>query len=82
MHDDSLVQLHTANGFGKAALGRADTVKLGKIEARNVAVAVQTDTDARYGEGIDGLLGMSFLSRFDVRIDARSANIKPRGPQR
>lgn len=82
LHDDSSIQLHTANGFGKAALGRADTVKLGKLAARNVAVAVQADSDAVYGEGIDGLLGMSFLSRFDMRMDARSVNLKPRAAQR
>ena len=59
--DDSQIQLHTANGIGKAVLSRADTVKLGKLEARNVSVAVQTDSDGAYGRGVDGLLGMSFL---------------------
>ena len=78
MQDDDAIQLHTANGFAKATLGRADAVKLGKIQARNVAVAVQADSDGLYGRGIGGLLGMSFLSRFDIRMDARSVRIRPR----
>ena len=75
--DDSQIQLHTANGIGKAVLSRADTVKLGKLEARNVSVAVQTDSDGAYGRGVDGLLGMSFLSRFDVSLDTRAVTIRP-----
>jgi clan AA aspartic protease (TIGR02281 family) len=82
VQDDGRIRLHTANGVGSAVLGRADTVKLGTIEARNVAVAVQSDSDAAYGQGVDGLLGMSFLSRFDVRIDERAVMIRPRTPAR
>jgi aspartyl protease family protein len=82
VQDDDRIQLHTANGIGRAMLGRADAVRLGTIEARNVAVAVQSDNDAAYGQGIDGLLGMSFLSRFDVRIDEHAVTIRPRAPAR
>ena len=82
VQDDDRIQLHTANGIGRAMLGRADAVKLGTIEARNVAVAVQSDNDAAYGQGIDGLLGMSVLSRFDVRIDEHAVTIRPRAPAR
>jgi hypothetical protein len=31
-----------------------------------------------YGEGIDGILRMSFMSRFDVTITSKSIRIKPR----
>jgi len=82
IRDDSEIQLHTANGIGKAVLGRADMVKLGKLEARNVSVAVQTDADGAYGHGVDGLLGMSFLSRFEVRLDDRSVTVRPRASGR
>src|SRR4029077_289302 len=77
IREDSEIQLHTANGIGKAALGRADTVRLGRLEARNVIVAVQTDADGAYGHGVDGLLGMSFLSRFEVRLDDRTVTVRP-----
>jgi aspartyl protease family protein len=78
VRDDDHIQLHTANGIADAVLGRADTVKLGTIEAKNVAIAVQADKDGSYGVGIDGLLGMSFLSRFDVSIADRAVTIRAR----
>ena len=31
-----------------------------------------------YGDGIDGLLGMSFLSRFNINIDGKTVRISPR----
>ena len=30
------------------------------------------------GDGIDGLLGMSFLSRFNINIDGKTVRISPR----
>jgi clan AA aspartic protease (TIGR02281 family) len=80
--EDSQIQLHTANGIGKAVLGRADTVELGKLEARNITVAVQSDSDGAYVRGIDGLLGMSFLSRFDVQLDEHAVTIRARAVDR
>ena len=50
--------------------------------AKNVSAAVQSDHDGAYGQGIDGLLGMSFLSRFDVRINDRSVTLRVRDPGR
>lgn len=80
--DDNQIQLNTANGIGKAILSRAGTIQLGKLEARNVTVAVQSDSDGAYGRGVDGLLGMSFLSRFDVRLDEHSVTIRGRPADR
>jgi clan AA aspartic protease (TIGR02281 family) len=82
VREDSQIQLHTANGIAKAVLGRADKVELGKLEARNVTVAVQSDTDGTYGQGVDGLLGMSFLSRFDVKLDEHAVTIRARAVDR
>ena len=39
---------------------------------------VQDDAKGTYGEGVDGLLGMSFLSRFKVTVDARAVRISGR----
>jgi len=39
---------------------------------------VQTGGQASYGDGVDGLLGMSFLSRFKVSIDTESVKISSR----
>lgn len=62
------VTLHTANGTAKGKLAKADKVALGRLQSSNVPVIVQ-DTDGKsYGTGVDGLLGMSFLSRFEVQM--------------
>jgi len=76
--ETSSVRLATANGITEARRGHAKSVALKKLAAQNVAVVVQTDDRATYGDKIDGLLGMSFLSRFDMAFDAKSVRLKPR----
>ncbi|KRR09060.1 hypothetical protein CQ12_33040 [Bradyrhizobium jicamae] len=72
------ITVATANGLTKAKLTKADKVKLGKLEATNVPVAIQ-NTDAKsYGAGVDGLLGMSFLSRFEVQMAGGSIEVRTR----
>jgi clan AA aspartic protease (TIGR02281 family) len=75
---DSTVRLHTANGIAEGKRGRAATIQLRSLQAKDIAVVVQNDGQATYGEDIDGLLGMSFLSRFKVTIDTQSARISNR----
>jgi len=62
------IKLATANGLAKGKLSKADKILLGKLEATNVPVVVQKTTEKSYGSGIDGLLGMSFLSRFELQM--------------
>jgi len=77
--DGSSLRLNTANGIAEARRGHAKTVTLKRLSAQNVALVVQTDDRATYGDKVDGLLGMSFLSRFDMTIDAKAVRLKPRG---
>lgn len=42
---------------------------------------VQNDNQGTYGEGVDGLLGMSFLSRFNLTIDTQTVKISARKPK-
>jgi hypothetical protein len=42
-------------------------------------VVVQADGKGLYGENVDGLLGMSFLSRFNVEIDGKTVKVKKGG---
>ena len=59
------LRFDTANGVVYDKLAPADSVKVGRVEARQVPVAIQEG-----GLGaVDGLLGRSFLSRFDVAIE-------------
>ena len=73
----SEITLNTANGQIKAKLSRAEKVALGRLEAVDVPVAVQDD-EKTYGAGVDGLLGMSFLSRFEVQMVGGVVEIRTR----
>ena len=72
---ESVVHLRTANGIVEGKRGRAQTIQLRSLLAKDVPIVVQA---GEYGAGIDGLLGMSFLSRFTVNIDAKTVRISPR----
>jgi clan AA aspartic protease (TIGR02281 family) len=73
----SEITMVTANGQTKARLSNADKIALGRLEAINVPLAVQED-DKGYGPGIDGLLGMSFLSRFEVQMAGDVIEVRTR----
>ena len=62
------ITLNTANGTAKGKLAKADKVALGRLQAGSVPVVVQDTDEKSYGAGVDGLLGMSFLSRFEVQM--------------
>jgi aspartyl protease family protein len=70
------VMMNTANGPAPATLSRAERVVLGKLQASNVPVVVLPT--GGFGSGVDGLLGMSFLSRFDVRMGSGFIEIATR----
>jgi clan AA aspartic protease (TIGR02281 family) len=69
------VQTQTANGVSESLLGRAASVRVGRAEAADVAILVQ---DRSLGRGIDGLLGMSFLSRFNLSIAKGEWKLSPK----
>jgi aspartyl protease family protein len=56
------IRTQTANGDAVAYMTRLASVKLGGIEATNVAALITPNLDG------DMLLGMSFLGRMDVRL--------------
>ena len=51
---------------------------LRSLQAKDVPIVVQDDAKGLFGEGVDGLLGMSFLSRFKLTVDARNVRISAR----
>lgn len=67
--------MHTANGVADAVLATLDSVEVGKVRADTVSAAIMSKPVA---PGIDGLLGMSFLARFDVAMNAKAVQIKER----
>lgn len=64
------IRTSTANGDSVAFVTRLDSVKLGGVEARDVAAMISPGLDG------DVLLGMSFLGRMDVRLFQGSMTIK------
>ena len=68
IEEDSTMKLHTANGITDGKRGKAKLIQLKTVKASDVPLVVQADAKGTYGPGIDGLLGMSFLSRFNVTI--------------
>jgi aspartyl protease family protein len=73
------VHVLTANGVADGKLGRASTIQLRSLKATGVPVVVEPDSAAAFHA--DGLLGLSFLSRFNVTIDAHTIRIAPRKPR-
>jgi clan AA aspartic protease (TIGR02281 family) len=57
----------TANGTTWEAGGRADTIAVGGASLKNVAVLIHSADKDSFADGIDGLLGLSFLGNFQVR---------------
>ena len=69
---DSL-EMQTANGTTSAKLATVDSVKLDGLYASGVPTIIVSKS---LGNGVDGLLGMSFLSRFTLAIQDREIQLK------
>ena len=67
------VEMQTANGRTSATLATVETVKLAGLYASGVPAIIASKS---LGDGVDGLLGMSFLSRFTVVIGDREIQLK------
>ncbi len=62
IQSNAATRTQTANGEAVVYMTRLASVKLGGIEAKDVAAIIANDL------GEDMLLGMSFLNRMDVRL--------------
>ncbi|PIX96744.1 MAG: TIGR02281 family clan AA aspartic protease [Hydrogenophilales bacterium CG_4_9_14_3_um_filter_63_34] len=70
-------QAQTANGLSLAYTTRLDSVSLGSLQARDVAGTIMANDGVV--EGADEvLLGMSFLSRFDIAISNEEMRLRAR----
>jgi aspartyl protease family protein len=74
----NVVQTKTAGGTMAMTLGTASRISLGNAQAADVTIAIAPDQRDPYGDRIDGLLGMSFLARFDVSLSAGRIELKHR----
>jgi aspartyl protease family protein len=64
------VRTSTANGDSVSYIVRLESVKVGGVEAQNVAAMISPGLDG------DVLLGMSYLGRMDVRLYNNEMTIK------
>ena len=72
------VALQTANGITYGHRAVAQKLSVGGAEAENVAVVVLGGKTLPFGRNIDGLLGMSFLARFELKIGNGAWSISPK----
>lgn len=68
-----------ATALGKTWLpgGRADHLSLGGASLSDVPVFIENSGDRSFGDDIDGLLGLSFLGNFHVRIGGGVLELRP-----
>lgn len=72
----STVTLNTVGGQVRADVVRVGSVSVGEAEARDVLAVIHDLPDAP--TGIDGLLGLTFLDRFVVTVDAQKGEMQLR----
>ena len=66
--------VETANGVVLVGVGRAKTVSLGEATVRDSQIYIAGDS---LGDGVDGLIGLSFLGNFQVQIGDGILSLKP-----
>ncbi|QND51447.1 clan AA aspartic protease [Phyllobacterium sp. 628] len=72
------ITLTTANGVIDAYLVQVDEVRLRSLKGQNIQVAIQGNGDDGFDELIDGVIGMNFLSNFDITMDEKSLRLTSR----
>jgi clan AA aspartic protease (TIGR02281 family) len=65
--------LNTVGGAVRADVVRVESLGVGAAEVKNVAVAVHDLPEAQ--PGVDGLLGLTFLDKFLVTLDAQKGEL-------
>lgn len=74
-----MVTLKTAGGPVQARMVQVDSIRLAEAEVQNSLAAVYELPDMP--PGVEGLLGPSFLSQFEVTVDAARNQLHLRRPR-
>jgi len=75
MDQSTEVMLKTVGGSKVADLGYADSVNVDRAQAQGVSVVVVRAEPNPFGPRLDGLLGMSFLSRFQMKLSENAIEL-------
>ncbi|WP_395836387.1 aspartyl protease family protein [Cystobacter fuscus] len=70
----SRVNVVTGGGMRTVRMGRVESLEVNGVRATNVEVAILDDLPNH----VDGLLGLSFLNRFEVKVDATKVQLEQR----
>lgn len=76
--EENMMTVYVVGGTAKSAPGYAQTIEVGSSRAANVPVGISVGKDSAYGPEIDGLLGMTFLARFNVTLGNGVLELKSR----
>jgi aspartyl protease family protein len=72
------ITLQTANGLADGLLATASSVQVGNAYSTFVPVVVIDDAKLAADDNVVGLLGMSFLSRFDMKFGKDTVELRSR----
>jgi clan AA aspartic protease (TIGR02281 family) len=72
------VTLQTANGLADGLLATVRSVQVGNAYSTFVPIVVVDDAKLGTDDGVSGLLGMSFLSRFVVKLEKDAVQLHNR----
>ncbi len=70
------VEVKVVGGLLQQATGYAQSIQVGSATAANVPVLIAVGSQNAFGAETDGLLGMSFLSRFTVTLSTGSVELQ------
>lgn len=70
--------IYVVGGTIQSSPGTAQLIEVGNARAANVPVAVSISHPSAYGPQVDGLLGMTFLARFNVTLTGGALELTPR----
>jgi clan AA aspartic protease (TIGR02281 family) len=72
------ITLQTANGLANGLLATANSIQVGNAYSKSVPIVVVDDAKLAIKGEFVGLLGMSFLSRFAVKLGKDSVELRSR----
>jgi clan AA aspartic protease (TIGR02281 family) len=77
-HVEDKITLDTANGLSDGLLATASSVQVGNAYSTFVPVVILDDTKLGTDDNVVGLLGMSFLARFDMKFGKDTVELRSR----
>ena len=75
-NSENRITLQTANGLTDGLLAAANSIQVGNAYSTFVPVVVVDDAKLQTNDNIAGLLGMSFLSRFDMQFGKDTVELR------